>query len=87
MLRHSEPESSTAARPGWQMRRVCGVSGNKLPRSIFVRGICWRTDAETPDEQVRESIEQAWDYHSALADESDRGAAILAVAHFEISYR
>ena len=28
-----------------------------------------------------------WDYHSALADESDRGAAVLAVAHFEIQLR
>ena len=32
---------------------------------------------------VRESLERAYDYLSALAEESDRAAAILAAANFE----
>ena len=35
------------------------------------------------DDDLRKTIEQAYDYHMALIDESDRGAAILASAQFE----
>ena len=32
---------------------------------------------------LRETIERAYDYQIALAEESDRAAAILAAAYFE----
>ena len=35
------------------------------------------------DKTRRETIEEAFDYHAALVDESDRGAAVLAAARFE----
>ena len=38
---------------------------------------------EVADDELREVIQEAYDYHQALIDESDRGAAILAAAQFE----
>ncbi len=35
------------------------------------------------DDDLRRTIEEAYDYSEALSDESDRGAAILAAAEFE----
>ena len=35
------------------------------------------------EKTLRQSIERAWDYQTALAEESDRAAAILAAAYFE----
>ncbi len=35
------------------------------------------------DKTLRETIEDAYDYHDALVEESDRGAAVLAASRFE----
>ena len=35
------------------------------------------------EKTLRETIEDAWDYQIALAEESDRAVAVLAAAYFE----